>query len=550
MYLLLPDLYLFFYHQNLNLILMSFWVLVYLFAVLKTTKYSFLLFPFLALVPSYLYYISIYHVGINEQILSIVLETNFQEAIQFLGANIYIYLFAYFLWLIFCIYICYKNYYHPKVWCHWSRYLLLALGTLYFLTGYSFNATVVNEVNAAFGSSGNNFLVEEENSFLMDLKQTYPLGLVISSYNLAKEQKKINQAFEKNKNFKFYAQQQKKIEDKEVYVLVIGETSRRENWQLNGYKRKTNPSLSQQKNLVNFEDMLSISSETRSSLPMILTRKLEKNIYRYDFPEKSMISAFKEAGFKTYWLSTQQKIGAFDSSTSVYAKEADKIIFLNRTSYKDAGVVDDVLIPEFKKIITSDEKKQFIVIHTLGSHYNYVHRYPQSFDHFKPSLMELKNYSLQDQVFQKQLLNSYDNSILYTDYVLNQFINLLDKQINTASFLLYSSDHGEDLFDQGCSKSGHGLETVRNFEIASFAWYSNDYQDLFFDKIEKIKLNRERKVNQTAIFPTLLDAANISIKDDLLQRSLLKKFNDYPRFVLGGINYDNAKIDGLCREIK
>lgn len=550
MYLLLPDLYLFFYHQNINLILISIFVFIYLFSILKNTKFTFIFFPFLILIPLYLYYISIYHVGINEQILSILLETDIQEVLQFLGGDVYFYIFIYIVWLVYCIYISYKNYQHPKVWRHWSRYFVFFLGTLYFLTGYSFNAAVVNEVNAAFGSSENNFLVQEENSFLMDLKQTYPLGLVINSYNLAKEQKKINQAFEKNKNFKFYAQQQKKIDDKEVYVLVIGETSRRENWQLNGYTRNTNPNLSKQKNLVNFKDMLSISSETRSSLPMILTKKLDINVYRYDFPEKSIISAFKEAGFKTYWLSTQQKFGAFDTSTSVYAKEADKILFLNRTSYKDAGVFDDVLIPEFKKIITSDEKKQFIVIHTLGSHYNYMYRYPQSFDHFKPSLMELKSYSLQDQIFQKQLLNSYDNSILYTDYVLNQFINILDKQINTASFLLYSSDHGEDLFDQGCPKSGHGLETVRNFEIASFAWYSNNYQDFYFDKIEKLKLNSQRKVNQTAIFPTLLDAANISIKDDLLQRSLLRKFNDYPRFVLGGINYDNAKIDGLCREIK
>ena len=374
MYLLLPDLYLFFYHQNINLILISIFVFIYLFSILKNTKFTFIFFPFLILIPLYLYYISIYHVGINEQILSILLETDIQEVLQFLGGDVYFYIFIYIVWLVYCIYISYKNYQHPKVWRHWSRYFVFFLGTLYFLTGYSFNAAVVNEVNAAFGSSENNFLVQEENSFLMDLKQTYPLGLVINSYNLAKEQKKINQAFEKNKNFKFYAQQQKKIDDKEVYVLVIGETSRRENWQLNGYTRNTNPNLSKQKNLVNFKDMLSISSETRSSLPMILTRKLEKNIYRYDFPENSMISAFKEAGFKTYWLSTQQKIGAFDTSTSVYAKEADKILFLNRTSYKDAGVFDNVLIPEFKKIITSDEKKQFIVIHTLGSHYNYMYR--------------------------------------------------------------------------------------------------------------------------------------------------------------------------------
>ena len=182
MYLLLPDLYLFFYHQNINLILISIFVFIYLFSILKNTKFTFIFFPFLILIPLYLYYISIYHVGINEQILSILLETDIQEVLQFLGGDVYFYIFIYIVWLVYCIYISYKNYQHPKVWRHWSRYFVFFLGTLYFLTGYSFKAAVVNEVNAAFGSSENNFLVQEENSFLMDLKQTYPLGLVINSY--------------------------------------------------------------------------------------------------------------------------------------------------------------------------------------------------------------------------------------------------------------------------------------------------------------------------------------------------------------------------------
>ena len=67
-------------------------------------------------------------------------------------------------------------------------------------------------------------------------------------------------------------------------------------------------------------------------------------------------------------------------------------------------------------------------------------------------------------------MNSYDNSILFTDYVLNEFIKKLKQQEDAKSFLLYTSDHGEDIFDDGCDKSGHGLETKNNFEIASFIW--------------------------------------------------------------------------------
>lgn len=529
---------------------MSVFVFVYLFSFFKTSQYLFVLFPFLFFIPAYIYYISIYHVEFNEQILSIVIETDIQEVLQFLGGNIYFYIFFYFSWLVYCIYICYKNYFHPIVWCHWSRYLVLVLGTLYFLIGYSFNAAVVNDINAATGNAEKNFLVEEENSFLKDLKQTYPLGLVISSFNVFKEQKKINQAYEKNNNFKFDAKRSEFLDEKEIYVLVLGETSRKESWQLNGYTRKTNPKLSQQENLVNFTNFISLSSATRSSIPMMLTRKSDKAVYRYDFAEKSVISAFREAGFKTYWLSTQQKIGVYDTSTSVYAKEADEIHFLNKTGYTNAGEYDDVLIPLFNKIVENPEKKRLIVIHTLGSHYNYVHRYPSSFAKFKPDLSSLNNYSLQELKYKKELRNSYDNSIIFTDYVLNSLIQILKSQTEVRSFLLYSSDHGEDLFDKKCLKSGHGLETARNFEIAGFAWYSDKFENQSPEKVKYLKDNKDRKINQTSIFPSLIDAADISIPNDSLSRSILKNFKNYPRLVMGGRDYDQAKFIGECKEIK
>src|SRR5690606_7187002 len=158
-------LYLFFYHQNINLILMSFWVLVYFFAVLKATKYLFLFFPFFLLIPAYVYYISIYHVGINEQILSIVVETDIQEARQFLGGELHVYLIVYLFWFVWCLWCCYKHYKSPVIWRHWSRYLILVLGTVYFSLGYYLNAKIASEMNSTFGHLENNFLVQEENGF-------------------------------------------------------------------------------------------------------------------------------------------------------------------------------------------------------------------------------------------------------------------------------------------------------------------------------------------------------------------------------------------------
>lgn len=547
--LLLPNLYLLYFNANLQLFAMSLLLWLYVCAIFKSTKHLYLLLPFLALLPAYLYFIHLYQVAISEQMLSIIVETNFQEAWNFLGSYAIWYVFATLLWLIFLLWLCYKNYQRPYVWSHRSRYWVLIVVSLYLASCYWFSAQVERPSTSSTKNDGN-FMVDDSDVFLHDLKQTYPFGLFVASFDMFKEQKKINQAFDRNKNFRFKATQTSKTDAPEVYVLVIGETSRRENWQLNGYRRATNPQLSQQDNLVNFSNMLSLVSATRSSIPMILTRKPEKQVYNYVFAERSVISAFKEAGFKTYWLSTQQKFGAFDTTSSVYAKEADEMIFLNKTNYNQAGEFDDVLLPALEKVLAAPDQKKFIVLHTLGSHYNYQHRYPAQFEQFQPSLKDLKHYSLHNPANKQQLINSYDNSILFTDHVLNQVIEQLKQHQQTRSFLLYSSDHGEDLFDQGCEQSGHGLVTRRNVEIASFAWYSQRFAEQSLAKTNDLQQNKHRKINHTAIFPTLLDAANIQLPDDALQRSVLKPFQDYPRMVFATYNYDQTPAMGVCQEIK
>lgn len=545
--LLLPSLYLLLLTEQYNFFLLNIISIFVLYSLIKSTKYSLVFLPLLWLLPAYLYYIHIYKSAISEQVLGIVLETNAQEAWSFLGASVYWYLFLCGIWCLACSYLCYLHYKQPIVWQHRSRYWVLVIGLIYFITNFYLQKNISDEINQAVGSE-ENFLVQERNGFLQEIKQTYPFGFFISLYDLWHEQEKIQQAFNHNKNFSFESVSTLAQHQKQVYVLVIGETSRRENWQLNGYARATNPRLSQQSNLVNFSDFLAISTDTRSAIPMMLTRKPAEQVYRFNFTEKSIISAFKEAGYATYWLSTQQRFGAFDTSTSVYAKEADTVVFLNKADYKQAGELDQVLVPVLSKIIKKDEAKQFIVLHTLGSHYNYAHRYPEQFNLFKPSLSDITGYSLQDKKYKNELLNSYDNSILYTDYVLNAIIMELE-QYNIPAFLFYSSDHGEDIFDQECTQSGHGLTTKRNLEIASFAWYSEAYKKYFPEKVLQLHKNQHRKVNQTAIFPTLLDAAHIQIPNYGLNKSILKPFGDYPRLVLGGKNYDTTQKEGICQEV-
>ena len=546
--LILPNIALYMEVGDLSSFLLSILLYAFLLSVLKNTKYLIIFTPFYFIIPFAIYYIYFYGSAINEQIVGIVLETNNQELLQFLGYRIFIYLFLFLVYFFLIIYLLYKNSIRSIVWEHRSRSWVLIVTSIFIVFIILINSRGQLNTNEFVSD---NFLSTEKNDFIQEIKKTYPIGLVVSFYDFYQEQKKINHTFEMNKNYQFNIKENMGVnKTKQIYILVIGETSRRHNWSLSGYNRKTNPLLYQQKNLVYFDNMISISSATRSSIPMIITRKPAQQVFQYDFPERSIISAFKEVGFSTYWISTQQKFGAFDTSTSVYAKEADYMLFLNKTSYTNKGETDEVILPELKKAIEYSGNKKFIVIHTLGSHYNYIHRYTKDFNVFRPSLNDIDHYSLQDKKNKTQLTNSYDNSILYTDYVLNKIIETLKNEKNTESFLFYSSDHGEDLFDNDCEKSGHGNTTIYNYEIAAFAWYSDLYQEKNSEKINWLKRNKQRKINQTSIFPTLIDAANLKIPNDSLDKSILKDFRDYPRLVSGGVDFDKTQSKGICKEIQ
>lgn len=545
-----PNFYLYSKNLNIHTLLLSMIITTYLWAMIKSSRYFIVLYPFVTIVPFILFYIYFYDISINEQILSIVMETNTQEALGFLGANIYAYSIFFLVFLVGVTVLFWQNHRTPIIWTHRSRWWVVIAVSSIAIIGVVTNQVLATEIDDNFSDFSNNFLVEEKNSLVQELKKTYPLGILISFFDLYQEQTKINTAFAKHQRFTFQAAPSSTLVNKQLVVLVIGETSRRANWQLNGYAKQTNPLLSAQANVVNFTEMLSVSNATRTSIPMLLTRKAAEQVYNYNFAEKSIISAFKEAGFDTYWISTQQKFGAYDTSTSVYAKEADDIIFLNKTNYSNQGETDEVVLPVFNKILDSQAQKTLVVIHTLGSHFDYSHRYPSSFDNFKPSLNDIEDYSLQDKKYKQRLINSYDNSILYTDYVINELIDSMRAQTETESFLLYSSDHGEDLFDGQCDKSGHGNETAHNFEIASLAWYSPRFAANHTDKVQNLKANANKPVNHTSIFPTLIDAADITIPNYALDRSLLGSLSAYTRLVLGGKDYDNNTQQGICREIK
>lgn len=378
-----------------------------------------------------------------------------------------------------------------------------------------------------------------------ELMNSYPLGLPFRVASYLEQRAGLAEAQARLQDFSFGAHQPAAPAARQVHVLVIGETGRADHWQLNGYARATTPRLARTPGVVNFGDVVSNWAWTRMSVPVMLTRKpgRDRNVF---FAERSLISAFREAGFRTYWLSTQSPLGKHDSSIALYADEADETRYLNPARYSGPGVYDGALLEALDAVLARREPRQLIVLHTLGSHFNYADRYPESFDVFRPSFKGRSDASLHDPSNRSELRNSYDNSILYTDHVLAEAIDRLNR-LDAHATLLYMADHGENLFDDDCPKSGHGHMTERDFRVASIWWNSASWARARPEPLTRLHSRRNAPLTAEHVFPTLLDAAGIKIDGDDETHSLLAQaWRPRPRWVQGELDFDAAVRDVQC----
>ena len=282
------------------------------------------------------------------------------------------------------------------------------------------------------------------------------------------------------------------------------------------------------------------------SVPVILTRKpiSDKNVF---FSEKSIVSLFSEAGYKTFWFSMQSPYGLHDSPIALHAREASYVKFLNPADYKGSGFYDDALLPYLKEAVLS-KGKTFIVLHLMGSHFNYADRYPEQFDVFKPSIKH-KSIALQNRQEKEKLINSYDNSILFADYVLDQIIEIIDEQ-KTVSAVFYVSDHGEVVFDGDCDKSGHGHNTEYDHITASILWLSDSYITNNTEKYKNAFSKKESPLSTSNVFYSLAGMAGINYSDmDSSKDIFSDQWTPHPRILQNGLNFDASNRGEVCREI-
>lgn len=334
-------------------------------------------------------------------------------------------------------------------------------------------------------------------------EDVYPVDVFYNLNFACHKWHRSNKYLETSKDFKFGAKKILKSDHREIYVFVIGETSRAENWSFYGYKRSTTPFLEKDSNIVLFKDVLTQSNTTHKSVSIMMSSASAEN-YDIIYNQKSIIEAFKEVGFSTVFLSNQSANRTF---TDYFAQEADFTEYY-RFFNKSVNNLDEALLPRFQHYIDSVPGNLFIVLHTYGSHFNYKERYPEKYAINKPdNVKEISKHN------KEILLNAYDNTIRYTDYILSNVIKILGNT-NSCATLLYASDHGEDILDDDRLRFLHASPTPTFYQlrIPMFMWFSDTYRKEFPATIANVEKNASKPISTNAVFHSILDAAKIDTK--------------------------------------
>lgn len=378
---------------------------------------------------------------------------------------------------------------------------------------------------------GANYLVDKNfkaQDDVFPINGTYNMGLAIE--RVVKQSKYESTS----KDFTYHATTTRCDTVPEIYVLVIGETSRADNWSLYGYERNTNPGTQALSNLVVYRDAITMSNTTHKSVPTLMS---SAGCEAYDslYYRKGIITAFNEVGYKTAFYSNQQRNHSF---IDAFGSEAQEVKFLkDKISLMDLNGTnfDDELVDCVKKRLDQyDGGKLFIVVHMYGSHFNYKDRYPKEDAHFKPD-----NVISAERVYRKELINAYDNTISNTDKVLSSIIRQVDaKGVNSA--VIFTSDHGEDIFDDERGRFLHAspIPTYYQVRVPLLVWTSQGYAQQHPEAVAQLKAHSSVPVSTNmVVFHTLLDLSGISTpyKKDALALSN-KGFKPHKRLYINDHN--------------
>lgn len=257
-----------------------------------------------------------------------------------------------------------------------------------------------------------------------------------------------------------------------LVVLVVGETARAMNYEYYGYDKPTNAHTKKQ-NLLAFKDTSSCGTATAVSLPCMFSR-MDREDYdsRQAKAQDSAIDVLNHAGITLDWLDN-------DSGCKGVCDNVDNIVIDHKSDPElcnGQSCYDQVLLNTLDDRLKNIEgKDSLLVLHVMGSHGpTYYLRYPAAHRFFTPDCQRSDIQNCSDE----ELMNTYDNTILYTDYIVSEVVKKLKQQsdkFDTA--MLYISDHGESLGESGMYLHGapYAFAPEEQTKVPFLGWFSKSF---------------------------------------------------------------------------
>ena len=406
------------------------------------------------------YFINTYSVILDENMIGNVLNTKYGESSSFFSVKLVMYVILF--GIIPSIYI--------------VKVKMTKVNLKKFLTASSI--TLVFILALAFANASNWLWIDKNSKTLGGLAMPWSYSVNLSLF--------YTHQYKKNQKEILLPNATIKDNQKSVVVLVIGESARSQNFSLYGYKKNTNPLLSKIPNVSHF-DATSCATYTTAGVKGILEYKNTGDLYEI------LPNYLNRNNVEVVWRTSNW------GEPPVHIKNYQKEDVLKPNCKGEGCNYDEVLLTGLKEqILASKKNKILIVLHTSMSHGpTYSKKYPPQFETFKPvcNSVELGNCS------PTELINAYDNTIVYTDYVLSQVIEDLKQLKDYKSAMIFVSDHGESLGEKNLYMHGLPLSIApkEQYEIPFIVWVS--------DNSKQLKPNKT--LTQFHVFHSVLNFLNI-----------------------------------------
>lgn len=290
-----------------------------------------------------------------------------------------------------------------------------------------------------------------------------------------------------------------------LMVIVVGETARAANWGLSGYRRQTTPQLAAL-GVLNFAETTSCGTNTEVSVPCMFSA-----VGRRDYDEErirgseSLLHVLDHAGIQVTWRDNQSGCkGVCDGLVQERPAPAD-----HPALCADGRCLDEALLEGLDRWLADRQGNQVLVLHTLGNHGPaYYQRHPAAFRRFTPTC----DSADLGRCTAEQIVNSYDNALLYTDHVLARAVAFLKRHADSHdTALLYASDHGESLGENGLFLHGmpYAIAPEVQKQVPMAMWLSEGYAASFGVDAACLAERARRPASHDHLFHTVLGMLDI-----------------------------------------